>query len=186
VITRLVGDAIGAGTAALVRETAALQPFVTATSAAASSGVVEGALRHDRAVVGLIEQGSGAASRAFTREAIAELLAQLEERAGGGAEAELEGRASLLARRTAAAAVAGAAEQVGAELAACSEDDPRCATAVIERISRAAGRGAAGGIRKELSLWPFALAFALGLLIAAPAGWALRSAAGRRAAPPAP
>lgn len=180
----IVRDALRAGSAALAGEAERLEPFVERTSEAAASGLVSGALRRDQDLVRLVEQGSGAAGRAFTREATDEVAQGLASRAGQGtAEAIAEG-AALVAQRTAAAAVRGAMEQLAAELTACPSGDERCAYGLIERASFAAGRGATAGVQQQIAPWPLVLAFAIGLLIAAPAGWALGALVSRRGASP--
>jgi hypothetical protein len=180
----IVRDAVRAGSAALTGEAERLEPFVERTSEAAASGLVSGALRRDQDLVRLVEQGSGAAGRAFTREATDEVAQGLASRAGQGtAEAIAEG-AALVAQRTAAAAVRGAMEQLAAELTACPSGDERCAYGLIERASFAAGRGATAGVQQQIAPWPLVLAFAIGLLIAAPAGWALGALVSRRGASP--
>ncbi|MCC6557903.1 MAG: hypothetical protein IT372_33570 [Polyangiaceae bacterium] len=177
---RLVGtivrDAVKAGSTALSGSAGELQPFVARTSETAGSGLVTGALQQDRALLGFVDQGAGAAGRALAGAAISELT----ERTDG----QIEGGAEQLARRAAAAAVGGATEQLAAQLGACPAGDPSCAYATIERLSRAAGQGAAAGIRHELAPWALALAFALGLLIAAPIGLAVGALISRRAAAP--
>lgn len=185
VIGGIVRDAVRAGTAALASEMTRVQPFVAQTSEAAGSGLVLGALRHDRDLLGLVEQGSGVAGRAFTREAVAEILQELAAHAGRDAdEGGLAASAALLAQQAAAGAMRGATEQLASTLSACPTGDASCAYALIEQASFAAGRGASAGIQQQFAPWPLVLAFALGVLLAAPAGLIVGTLVSRRAVRP--
>ncbi|WP_437570160.1 hypothetical protein [Sorangium sp. So ce542] len=104
----LVHDAVRAGAAEMGLQAERLSPVIAQTSEAVSSAVVQGALQHDRALVTLVEQGSGAAARAVAREGTAELVEQL-----AGCPAGDPGCSSAAIERASRAAAAGFADGLG-------------------------------------------------------------------------
>lgn len=104
----IVHDAVRAGAAELGRQAGALEPVIAQTSEAVSSAVVEGALQHDRELLSLVEQGSGAAARAAAREGTAELVEQLS-----GCPAGDTGCSSAAIERASRAAATGFADGLG-------------------------------------------------------------------------
>ncbi|WP_437724107.1 hypothetical protein [Sorangium sp. So ce861] len=104
----LVHDAVRAGAAEMGRQAERLSPVIAQTSEAVSSAVVQGALQHDRALVTLVEQGSGAAARAVAREGTAELVEQI-----AGCPAGDPGCSSAAIERASRAAAAGFADGLG-------------------------------------------------------------------------
>ncbi|XXY44040.1 hypothetical protein WME91_28940 [Sorangium sp. So ce269] len=104
----LVHDAVRAGAAEIGRQAGTLEPIIAQTSEAVSSAVVQGALQHDRALVTLVEQGSGAAARAVAREGTAQLVEQL-----AGCPAGDPGCSSAAIERASRAAASGFADGLG-------------------------------------------------------------------------
>ncbi|WP_437733808.1 hypothetical protein [Sorangium sp. So ce1335] len=104
----IVHDAVRAGAAELGRQAGALEPVIAQTSEAVSSAVVEGALQHDRELLSLVEQGSGAAARAVAREGTAELVEQLAGCPDGD-----PGCSSAAIERASRAAATGFADGLG-------------------------------------------------------------------------
>ncbi|WP_437278187.1 hypothetical protein WME90_44355 [Sorangium sp. So ce375] len=104
----IVHDAVRAGAAEIGRQAEGLEPVIAQTSEAVSSAVVQGALQHDRALVNLVEQGSGAAARAAAREGTAELVEQL-----AGCPAGDSGCSSAAIERASRAAATGFADGLG-------------------------------------------------------------------------
>ncbi|WP_437854689.1 hypothetical protein [Sorangium sp. So ce363] len=104
----IVHDAVRAGAAEIGRQAGGLEPVIAQTSEAVSSAVVEGALQHDRALVTLVEQGTGAAARAAAREGTAELMEQL-----AGCPAGDPGCSSVAIERASRAAATGFADGLG-------------------------------------------------------------------------
>ncbi|WP_437608578.1 hypothetical protein WMF20_47775 [Sorangium sp. So ce834] len=104
----VVHDAVRAGAAEMGLQAERLSPVIAQTSEAVSSAVVQGALQHDRALVTLVEQGSGAAARAVAREGTAELVEQL-----AGCPAGDPGCSSAAIERASRAAAAGFADGLG-------------------------------------------------------------------------
>ncbi|CAN98609.1 hypothetical protein predicted by Glimmer/Critica [Sorangium cellulosum So ce56] len=104
----IVHDAVRAGAAEIGRQAEGLEPVIAQTSEAVSSAVVEGALQHDRALVTLVEQGTGAAARAAAREGTAELMEQL-----AGCPAGDPGCSSAAIERASRAAATGFADGLG-------------------------------------------------------------------------
>ncbi|WP_437742713.1 hypothetical protein WMF39_45530 [Sorangium sp. So ce1504] len=104
----IVHDAVRAGAAEIGRQAGGLEPVIAQTSEAVSSAVVEGALQHDRALVTLVEQGTGAAARAAAREGTAELMEQL-----AGCPAGDPGCSSAAIERASRAAATGFADGLG-------------------------------------------------------------------------
>lgn len=104
----LVHDAVRAGAAEIGRQAESLEPVIAQTSEAVSSAVVQGALQHDRALVTLVEQGSGAAARAVAREGTAQLVEQL-----AGCPAGDPGCSSAAIERASRAAATGFADGLG-------------------------------------------------------------------------
>ncbi|WP_437927067.1 hypothetical protein WMF37_49900 [Sorangium sp. So ce291] len=104
----LVHDAVRAGAAEIGRQAGTLEPVIAQTSEAVSSAVVQGALQHDRALVTLVEQGSGAAARAVAREGTAQLVEQL-----AGCPAGDPGCSSAAIERASRAAASGFADGLG-------------------------------------------------------------------------
>ncbi|MGK3988509.1 hypothetical protein WME99_36030 [Sorangium sp. So ce136] len=104
----LVHDAVRAGAAEIGRQAGTLEPIIAQTSEAVSSAVVQGALQHDRAIVTLVEQGSGAAARAVAREGTAQLVEQL-----AGCPAGDPGCSSAAIERASRAAASGFADGLG-------------------------------------------------------------------------
>ncbi|WP_437937428.1 hypothetical protein [Sorangium sp. So ce341] len=107
-VGELVHDAVRAGAAEMGVQAERLSPVIAQTSEAVSSAVVQGALQHDRALVTLVEQGSGAAARAVAREGTAELVEQL-----AGCPAGDPGCSSAAIERASRAAAAGFADGLG-------------------------------------------------------------------------
>ncbi|XXX76545.1 hypothetical protein WMF30_53745 [Sorangium sp. So ce134] len=107
-VGELVHDAVRAGATEIERQAEGLSPVIAQTSEAVSSAVVQGALQHDRALVTLVEQGSGAAARAVAREGTAELAQQL----AGCPEGD-PGCSSAAIERASRAAAAGFADGLG-------------------------------------------------------------------------
>ncbi|WP_438017034.1 hypothetical protein WMF18_40605 [Sorangium sp. So ce315] len=108
IVGAIVHDAVRAGAAELGRQAGALEPVIAQTSEAVSSAVVEGALQHDRALLSLVERGSGAAARAAAREGTAELVEQLS-----GCPAGDTGCSSAALERASRAAATGFADGLG-------------------------------------------------------------------------
>ncbi|WP_437779577.1 hypothetical protein [Sorangium sp. So ce1097] len=108
IVGAIVHDAVRAGAAELGRQAGALEPVIAQTSEAVSSAVVEGALQHDRELLSLVEQGSGAAARAAAREGTAELVEQLS-----GCPAGDTGCSSAAIERASRAAATGFADGLG-------------------------------------------------------------------------
>ncbi|KYF67941.1 hypothetical protein [Sorangium cellulosum] len=104
----IVHDAVSAGAAELGRQAGTLEPVIAQTSEAVSSAVVQGALQHDRELLTLVEQGSGAAARAVAREGTAELVEQL-----AGCPAGDPGCSSAAIERASRAAATGFADGLG-------------------------------------------------------------------------
>ncbi len=104
----IVHDAVRAGAAEIGRQAESLEPVIAQTSEAVSSAVVQGALQHDRALVTLVEQGSGAAARAGAREGTAQLVEQL-----AGCPAGDPGCSSAAIERASRAAATGFADGLG-------------------------------------------------------------------------
>ncbi|WP_437590968.1 hypothetical protein [Sorangium sp. So ce1000] len=104
----IVHDAVRAGAAEIERQAEGLEPVITQTSEAVSSAVIKGALEHDRALVTLVEEGSGAAARAVAREGTAELVEQL-----AGCPAGDPGCSSAAIERASRAAATGFADGLG-------------------------------------------------------------------------
>ncbi|WP_438025889.1 hypothetical protein [Sorangium sp. So ce233] len=104
----IVHDAVRAGAAELGRQAGTLEPVIAQTSEAVSSAVVQGALQHDRELLTLVEQGSGAAARAVAREGTAELVEQL-----AGCPAGDPGCSSAAIERASRAAATGFADGLG-------------------------------------------------------------------------
>ncbi|MGK4008764.1 hypothetical protein WMF31_39515 [Sorangium sp. So ce1036] len=107
----IVHDAVRAGTAELGRQAGVLEPVIARTSEAVSSAVVEGALQHDRQLLALVEQGSGAAARAVAREGTAQLVEHL-----AGCPAGDPGCSSAAIERASRAAATGFADGLGRAL----------------------------------------------------------------------
>lgn len=107
----IVHDAVRAGTAELGRQAEVLEPVIAQASEAVSSAVVEGALQHDRRLLTLVEQGSGAAARAVAREGTAQLVEQL-----AGCPAGDPGCSSAAIERASRAAATGFADGLGRAL----------------------------------------------------------------------
>ncbi|WP_437483978.1 hypothetical protein WME75_43850 [Sorangium sp. So ce1014] len=104
----IVHDAVRAGATEIGRQAESLEPVIAQTSEAVSSAVVQGALQHDRALVTLVEQGSGAAARAVAREGTAQLVEQL-----AGCPAGDPGCSSAAIERASRAAATGFADGLG-------------------------------------------------------------------------
>ncbi|WP_437812405.1 hypothetical protein [Sorangium sp. So ce1078] len=104
----IVHDAVRAGAAEIGRQAEGLEPVIAQTSEAVSSAVVQGALQHDRAIVTLVEEGSGAAARAVAREGTAQLVEQL-----AGCPAGDPGCSSAAIERASRAAATGFADGLG-------------------------------------------------------------------------
>lgn len=104
----IVHDAVRAGAAEIGRQAEGLEPVIAQTSEAVSSAVIEGALQHDRALVTLVEQGTGAAARAAAREGTEELMEQL-----AGCPAGDPGCSSVAIERASRAAATGFADGLG-------------------------------------------------------------------------
>ncbi|WP_437675561.1 hypothetical protein [Sorangium sp. So ce131] len=104
----IVHDAVRAGAAELGRQAGPLEPVIAQTSEAVSSAVVQGALQHDRQLIELVEQGSGAAARAVAREGTAQLVEQL-----AGCPAGDPGCSGAAIERASRAAATGFADGLG-------------------------------------------------------------------------
>ncbi len=158
----LVSDAVAAGVGALVGP--------------------EGEPSRSAALSDAVRANSAAAGRSLGAAMADQLVRDLEAKLGSEAEGPLGDAMAAATRRSTAAAVRGATEQLAMSLGECKPDDPTCGPDVAHRIGRSVAAGAAEGVDAKLGIWPLALALALGLGVGGLVGLAF--ARRRRERPP--
>ncbi|WP_156040974.1 hypothetical protein [Chondromyces apiculatus] len=164
IIEPVARDAVSGTLEALDNQAAPLQRVSRAAATSVTSGVLEGAYGSRAEVTALVGDVSGAAGQAIVKAVAEELRRQAAEGMGISTE-ELGDGAALLARRTAAAAVAGATEQLAVDLSTCPPEGP-CLALGIQRASRAVAMGMAEGVSRKTSPWDALIPFALGAVVA--------------------
>ena len=133
-------------------------------AAAMAAGTVAGA---SRAVGGgaPVEAMAEQAARAFSRQLTAEL--------GPAGEGPLAMSLSATTGQVAASMAEGARGELAPLFPECrGAEASRCLDSAVERLSRAAAAGVAGGIGASLGMWPLVLVFGGGGLCALALAWA--------------